>query len=105
MLLTVAGAMVPAMIIAISSGASISIAVSGRVRSASLFTAGCCSGGALDGVVGVGEGLLGRVEHGLHLVQLLTDTPQRPALAVHGPAGDQPLGDGAEPEQPVELFG
>jgi hypothetical protein len=45
------------------------------------------------------------VEDGLHLVQLLPDAPQRPAFALHGPAGDQVLGDRAEPEQPVEFLG
>ena len=69
----------------------------------SFFT--LASAGGLDGVVGVGEGLLGGVQHGLHLVQLLPDTPQGAAFAVHGPAGDQVLGDGAETEESVEFFG
>ena len=63
------------------------------------------SAGGFDGFVGVGEGLLEGVQHGLHLVQLLPDTPQGTPFAVHGPAGDQILGDGAEAEESVEFFG
>ena len=45
-----------------------------------LFHGWAGSGGGLDGVVGVGEGLFGGVEDGLHLVQLLPDAPQRRGL-------------------------
>ena len=42
---------------------------------------------------------------GLHLVQLFSDAPQGTAFAVHGPAGDQVFGDGAEADESVEFFG
>jgi hypothetical protein len=103
MTLTAAGARMPTTTNAMASGASMITASCSTASARSFFT--LASAGGFDGLVGVGEGLLGGVENGLHLVQLLPDTPQRPAFAVHGPAGDQVLGDGAEAEESVEFFG
>ena len=41
----------------------------------------------------------------MYLVQLFPNTPQGAAFAVHGPAGDQVLGEGAQAEEFVEFFG
>src|SRR3546814_10668769 len=59
----------------------------------------------LDGLVGVVELLLQRVEHRLDLVGGVADAPQGAALVLHGPPGDEVLGDRAGPEHRVELAG
>jgi hypothetical protein len=103
MTLTAAGARMPTTTSAIASSASMITASKSAASARSFFTlvlsrrVGC--------LVGVGEGLLGGVQHGLHLVPLLPDTPQRTAFALHRPAGDQVLGNGAEAEEPVEFLG
>src|SRR5665647_3658883 len=66
---------------------------------AAIFFTGAALRSRFDCVVCKSQVELERVQHGLDLVHLLADAPQGPTLALHPPAGDEVLGDGAEPEQ------